>query len=64
MRPLVDAMYGGRGGDSIQFDLSLGWQCRVFVLAVDLIRVLLSRDEQLKETRTWMVTPGDRKSVV
>src|SRR5437762_10681737 len=58
MRPLVDATYAGRAGDSIQFDLSFGWQCRVWVLADDLIRVLFLRHGELKEPRTWMVAPG------
>ena len=58
MQPLVDATYAGRTGDSIQFDLPFGWQCRVWVLADDLIRVLFLRNAQLKEPRTWTVAPG------
>jgi alpha-glucosidase len=58
MRPFVDATYAGRAGDSIQFDLSFGWRCRVFVLADDLMRVLFLHDNELKEPRTWTVAPG------
>jgi len=57
MQSLVDARYGGRTGEGATFDLAHGWQCRVFVLAEDLFRVLLLRDRRLKEPRSWMVAP-------
>ena len=58
MRPLVSATFGGRVDGSVQFDFDSGWQCRIFVLADDLVRVLFLRDGVLKEPRTWMVAPG------
>jgi alpha-glucosidase len=58
MRPLVNATFAGRSADSLRFDFDAGWQCRVFVLADDLVRVLFLRDDTLKETRTWMVAPA------
>jgi len=57
MRPLVDAKFAGRSGDSLRFDCEAGWQCRIFVLTDDLVRVLFLRDETPKEPRTWMVAP-------
>ena len=57
MRPLIDAAYAGRAGDSIRFDLPFGWRSRVYVLADDLIRVVFLHNGQLKEPRTWMVAP-------
>ena len=58
MRPLVEASYAGRVEDSLRFDFASGWQCRAWVLADDLVRVLLLRNDELKEPRTWMVAPG------
>ena len=58
MRPLRNAQFAGRSADSLRFDFDAGWQCRVFVLADDLVRVLFLRDETLKEPRTWMVAPA------
>ena len=58
MRPLVSATFGGRFPDSVRFQFESGWQCRIYVLADDLIRVLFLRNGTLKEPRTWMVAPG------
>ena len=58
MRPLVKATYAGRSADSLRFDFEGGWQCRVFVLAADLVRVLFLRNDTPKEPRTWMVAPA------
>jgi alpha-glucosidase len=58
MRPLVDATFAGRHGESVRFDFESGWQCRIFVLGDDLVRVLFLRGEGLKEPRTWMIAPG------
>src|SRR5690242_8201903 len=60
MRPLADAHFAGRTNDGVAFDLDGGWQCRVFVLADDLVRVLFVQDGWLKEPRTWMVAPNGR----
>jgi alpha-glucosidase len=57
MTPLNQAIFAGRAGDSLRFDLLAGWQCRVWVLGDDLVRVLLLRDATLKEPRTWMIAP-------
>src|SRR5262245_146681 len=58
MRAIADASYAGRVEDSLRFDLASGWQCRIFVLDDDLVRVLFLRNGELKEPRTWMVAPG------
>jgi alpha-glucosidase len=58
MRPLRNARFAGRSADSLRFDFEAGWQCRLFVLADDLVRVLFLRDEALKEPRSWMVAPA------
>ncbi|HTL77597.1 MAG TPA: glycoside hydrolase family 31 protein [Casimicrobiaceae bacterium] len=60
MRPLAEAHFAGRTNDGVAFDLDAGWQCRVFVLADDLVRVLFVQDGALKEPRTWMVAPNGR----
>lgn len=59
MRPLVNAVFAGRSPDFVRFDLESGWQCRIVVLADDLVRVLFLRDGTLKEPRTWTVAPAD-----
>src|SRR6266498_2570548 len=59
MQALVSAAFAGRFPDSVRFDFESGWQCRIFVLADDLVRVLLLRNGMLKEPRTWMVAPGN-----
>ena len=60
MRPLGEATFAGRSADSLRFDCAAAWQCRIFVLADDLVRVLFLHDDTLKEPRTWMVVapPG------
>src|SRR5438477_584605 len=59
MQRLVNATFAGRSTDSVRFDFESGWQCRIFVLADDLVRVLLLRNGMLKEPRTWMVAPAN-----
>jgi len=58
MRPLVAASFAERTDDGARFTLELDWQCRIFVLADDMVRVLLTPPEGLREPRTWMVAPG------
>src|SRR5438477_5681350 len=58
MQRLVNATFAGRSTDSVRLDFESGWQCRIFVLADDLVRILFLRNETLKEPRTWMVAPG------
>ena len=58
MLPLVDARYAGRVDGWLRFDFASGWQCRVRLLADDLARVLFVRGGELKEPRTWTITPG------
>ena len=57
MRPLVNATFGGRNDDGVRYDFEAGWQCRIYVLADDLLRVLFVRNNAAKEPRTWMVAP-------
>jgi alpha-glucosidase len=61
MRPLVNAIFAGRFSDFLRFDLESGWQCRIVVLADDLVRVLFLRNGTLKEPRTWTVAPRDTR---
>ncbi|HXX86511.1 MAG TPA: alpha-glucosidase, partial [Casimicrobiaceae bacterium] len=58
MEPIVAATFAGRVDNSLRFDFSSGWQCRVWPLAEDLVRVLFLRGGEFKEPRTWMVAPG------
>jgi len=60
MEPLVAASLAGRTSEGARFALGNGWECRIFVLAEDLFRVLLVRPEGLREPRTWMVAPHGR----
>ena len=57
MQPLVNATFGGRDDDGVRYDFEGGWQCRIYVLADDLLRVLFVRNNAPKEPRTWMVAP-------
>jgi alpha-glucosidase len=58
VQPLVDATFGRRNDDGVRYDFEAGWQCRIYVLADDLLRVLFVRNNTPKEPRTWMVAPG------
>src|SRR5215471_6815227 len=58
MEPLVAATFAGRADNSLRFDFSSGWQCRVWPLADDLVRVLFLRGGELKEPRSWMIAPA------
>ena len=58
MKPLVAAALAEVTADGARFTLEDGWQCRIFVLANDLVRVLFVRPEGLREPRTWMVAPN------
>ena len=59
MRTLRSATLAERTDDGARFTFNDGWQCRIFVLADDLIRVLLVHPQGLREARTWSVAPGD-----
>jgi alpha-glucosidase len=56
MKPLVSAVLSGRDDAFVRFEFDHGWQCRVYLLRDRLARVLLLRDDRLKEPRTWMAT--------
>jgi len=58
MQPLVVASLLERADDGVRFAFANGWQCRLFVLADDMVRVLLTPPDGLREPRTWMVAPG------
>jgi alpha-glucosidase len=58
MESLVAATFAGRVDHSLRFDFGSGWQCRIWALADDLVRVLFLRGRELKEPRTWMIAPG------
>jgi len=45
--------------DGAEFAIAGGWGCRLYVLADDLIRVLFTAPEGLREPRTWAIAPGD-----
>src|SRR6516164_1126022 len=57
MQPLTSASFVERTAEGARFVFDGGWQCRIFVLADDLVRVLFIRPEGLREPRTWMVAP-------
>src|SRR5689334_11612579 len=58
MQPLIAATFAERTADGARFALENGWACRLFVLADDVVRVLLLPPDGLREARTWMVAPG------
>src|SRR5437868_9883238 len=58
MRPLVAATFAGSMPAGVLFALEAGWQCRVFVLADGLFRVLLIPEGGLREPRSWAIAPG------
>jgi len=58
MQPLVAASLLEATEDGARFGFADGWQCRLFVLADDILRVLLIPPDGLREPRTWMVAPG------
>src|SRR5437764_12100197 len=58
MQPLAAASLVERVADGARFALDNGWECRLFVLSADLMRVLLIPPGGLRQPRTWMVAPG------
>src|ERR1700757_2978322 len=58
MQPLLTASFAGRTAEGVRFTFEAGWQCRVFVLANDLVRVLFIPPAGLREPRTWMIAPN------
>ncbi len=58
MQPLAAASLVERVADGARFALDKGWECRLFVLSADLMRVLLIPPGGLREPRTWMVAPS------
>ena len=58
MQRLVHGRLAARAGNAVAIDLESGWQCRLYVLADDLVRVLLVRDATLREPRTWSIAPA------
>jgi len=58
MLPLASASFAGRTAHGARFTFDNGWECRVLVLAVDLVRVLFVGAAGLREPRTWMVAPN------
>lgn len=58
MQPLIAASFAGRIDGGARFAFDSGWECRIFVLAEDLVRVLFLHPDGLREPRTWMVAPN------
>ncbi|HEY1329309.1 MAG TPA: glycoside hydrolase family 31 protein [Casimicrobiaceae bacterium] len=58
MQSLVRASLAGHSPEGIVLALDAGWQCRIFVLAHDLVRVLFVPESGLREPRTWAIAPG------
>ena len=56
MRPAVAAS-ATRTENGAQFALDSGWRCRVYVLGEDLMRVLFTAPDGLREPRTWAIAP-------
>ena len=57
MQPLVAASFAEPTEYGARFALDGGWECRVFILATDLVRILFRGPHDLREPRTWMVAP-------
>jgi alpha-glucosidase len=55
MRRLQIASYAGETSNGAAFSLEDGWQCRLFVLRDDLVRILFTPPGGLRETRTWSI---------
>ena len=55
---LLAASSHARTENGAEFALDSGWHCRLYVLADDLIRVLFTPPEGLREPRTWAIAPG------
>jgi len=49
MRPLIRATFAGREGATLRFAFEAGWECRLYVLADDLVRVLFVRNGTVRE---------------
>ena len=58
MRRFLAAAFAGETEGGVRFTLDHGWQCRIFVLRDDLVRVLLVPPEGLREPRTWSIATG------
>ena len=57
MQRLVEASWVERTAEGARFAFHSGWECRIFVLADALVRVLFLGPDGLREPRTWMVAP-------
>lgn len=60
MQVLANATFAGHTAGGIALSLDAGWQCRVFALAEDLMRVLFVPPDGLREPRTWAIAPDGR----
>ena len=58
MKRLARAAFGGDVGGALRFELDDGWQCRIHAYAEDMFRVLLLRNGELREPRTWAIAPN------
>ena len=58
MLPLVAATFAGRAEDGARFTFDNGCECLIYVLDHDLVRVMFTGPDGLREPRTWMVAPG------
>ena len=58
MKRLARAAFIGNVDGALRFELDDGWQCRIHAYAEDMVRVLLLRDGELREPRTWAIAPN------
>src|SRR5262245_11348431 len=58
MRRLQTATFVGRTEDGARFALEDQWECRIYVLQDDLVRVLFTPSEGSREPRTWSIVAG------
>ena len=58
MERLQSASFLGETEDGARFSLEQDWQCRIYVLRDDLVRVLFTPPGGLREPRTWSVVGG------
>ena len=56
---LKSATFAGETENGARFSLDDGWECRIYILRDDLLRVLFTPPGGLRELRTWsIVTEG------
>jgi len=58
VRRIQNATFAGRTENGVRLSLEDGWECRIYVLRDDLVRVLFTPPGGLREPRTWAIVTG------